>query len=351
MQLDMEVKGLDEDYKIITTYNIYKGSKKRIDRHNELRHLKQPEIYDTLVDYYEKDHSINNEPDEEPIPKFLYGSEISNENLFPYLKQHPETSLFIYKKYRNKEFIKDMCDPVSGNPLFIQDVADRLSDYFTYENTSEEMNKLKLELPKIRNDISRYKEERVSLEKEIDEFTRLKDIKKIEFEDVQRLYDHIIDTKSVKLVMDYIKSVSAMANNVLTKASGNELSMGIRTIDREGVENIHTIKNKSEELEKYLKSQEFLSLEKLDEEREKLKVEMELTKNNVDAVIYANPVKKLNKINEYLDRVKDQLDQVKNNKMSEHAHSILTSNINEIIKINNDIQVQIGNVKRKEVKE
>jgi vacuolar-type H+-ATPase subunit I/STV1 len=209
------------------------------------------------------------------IPDFFYLSDMDRK-LDAYLRKNPKTAEFIYRKYQeNHSLMKDICDPIPGNPLYVKEVADLLSGYFQYEDIKSEASRLKSEIPKIREDVSSLKEERTTLEKETDELSKVLDTKKKELDELEKSVINIREDVGYKMVMDFIHSVKATMDPILNISQfhpeASDLILGTRTLNKETVRNIAVILKTSSELEAYLKTEDFLSGSKLDEVKAELR--------------------------------------------------------------------------------
>ena len=331
---------LDDEYKTYTTYNVYRGSKQRVKNHEILRKLSEPKVFELLIDYYEN-AKVTSGSD---TPKFLYTSEVNNENLFLYLKAHPETAKFLYKNYPdNHLFMKKICDnTVEGNPLYIPDVSDNLSGYFQYDDITKEYSKLKAEIPKLREDISGYHEERTTLDNEISEISRTLDTKKKELEDIQKQLINIHETTGLDRIMNFIQTIQDTTKIVLFRGQGEVYSGdNSLTLNIDKVRKIEEISRSAIELEMYLKTEDFLSQVKLEEEKQKLFDEMKSVRTGLEAWMSRNPVRQLDRIDNKLDELCNYADQSKNEKFV-RGHGMIIGKTNEVREIISEIRTEIA---------
>ena len=262
----MEVKIENNKF---TTYQVYVRSKQRVKKNRELGDLTEAKVFDTLIDHYENKTATSGSD----IPSFLFGSTVANDVLFAYLKLHPEAAEFLYGKYQdNRPFMKEVCNNTkAGNPLYIKEVAENLSPYFQYEDIKQEHSRLKSERLRLQDDVSAFKEERTTLEKESNDLSKALESTKKELEELQKSVINIREDRGYKMIMEFIHSVSATMESIISKPEVTEMILGTRTIDKEKVKSIASILKASGELESYLKTEDFLSGSKLDETKEELR--------------------------------------------------------------------------------
>ena len=218
------------------------------------------------------------------IPDFLYSSDM-DKKLDAYLRKNPKSAEFIYRKYQeNHSIMKDICDPIPGNPLYVKEVADLLSGYFQYDDIKVEVSRLKSERLRLQDDVSAFKEERTTLEKESNDLSKNLETAKKELDELQKSVINIREDRGYKMIMEFIHSVSATMESIISKPEVTEMILGTRTIDKEKVKSIASILKASGELESYLKTEDFLSGSKLDETKEELRKARESLEESISEV-------------------------------------------------------------------
>ena len=139
------------------------------------------------------------------IPNFLFTDNATNEEIYTYLKSNPKSSKFLFKKYSNKNFIKEICDP--ENPLYNEEVSEVLKDKFNFETE--------------KNDIENLIRQRIELNREIQ---RLKD-KETELQNEIYILPSEIQTKK-----DELNSISMEIANIKAQSNYKELNKVLDTI-------------------------------------------------------------------------------------------------------------------------
>ncbi len=282
------------------------------------------------------------------IPDFLYSSDM-DKKLDAYLRKNPKSAEFIYRKYQeNRSIIKDICNPIPGNPLYVKEVADLLSGYFQYEDIKVEVSRLKSERMNLQDDVSAFKEERDSLKKETDDLSKTLDTKKKELEDIQKQLINIHETTGLDRIMNFIQSVQDTTKTVLSRGLGEGFSGNSLILNIDKVMKIEEISRSASELKKYLATEDFLSPIKLDEEKQKALDEYEQATHDYQGWMDRNPIKKFEKINDFIELGLRQLHQLANRKeiLRPGGESVIAANIEDAQKMVSELQIQINMAKQ-----
>ena len=335
----MEVVGKEE----ITTMQVYFRSLKRIDKilgdipsngHNITRY----NALELILDIVENKIPIKGDLD------ILLETDLDRKTLYNILKVHPEASEFLYEKYiKLRDMMKEICNP--KNPLYLKEVSDNLSGYFQYEDIKSEASRLKSDILKLRDDISAYNEERSTLEKESNETTKALGLKKKELEELQKQVVNIHETTGLRKITDFIRSVQDTINAVLSRGQGEVYSGDSLVLNREKVMNLQSVSKLSSELEIYLKTQDFLSQNNLDETQKKLLAEIEDARYGIEAWMSKNPTKQLSQIENLIDRMCGYAGQFLGSKLTEHGYKMITDKANEAKSITSEIRTEIAMAK------
>ena len=331
---------MEEDITNLTTMKVYPRSLKRLDKlspefSSNGHRVSRQDTVEHILDIIENRIPIKSDLD------ILLEDDLDRKILYNILKMHPEASKFIYTKYTNhKDILKEICDP--ENPLYLRKVAELLSGNFQYTDISQETARLKSEIPKLREDISGYHEERTTLEKETAEISKGLDTKKKELEDIQKQLVNIHETTGLDRIMNFIQSVQDTTKTVLSRGQGEVYSGdNSLTLNIDKVMKIEKISRSASELEIYLKTEDFLSQVKLDEEKQKLFDEMKSVRTGLEAWMSKNPVKQLDRIDNKLDELCNYADQSKNEKFV-RGHGMIIGKTNEVREIISEIRTEIA---------
>lgn len=279
------------------------------------------------------------------IPDFLYSSDMDRK-LDAYLRKNPKSAEFIYRKYQeNHSLMKDICDPIPGNPLYVKEVADLLSEYFQYEDIRIEASRLKSEIPKLKEDVSSFKEERTTLEKETDELSKALESAKKELEETQKQLINVHTQSGIDKIMQFINAVQTTTNAILYTDSWSELQGNFRSLDREKIMKMEELFKTSNEVGTYMKSKDFISQNNIDTEQQKLMDEHEQVKSELEAWMHKNPSRQMDKIDDRINYLCNYVDQSTNRVLTEHVNGMITGKANEVREITSEIRTQIAMAK------
>lgn len=193
------------------------------------------------------------------IRDFLFSGEATNEEIYSYLKEHPETSPFLYKKYKsNQGFIKELCDP--ENPIFIPSVREYLKDVIVIENVREDLSLLQNRQTKLRSEISLLEEElresKIQSGKELSDLKKDIDTKTSELSVLTSKLQILSSIESMKIIKEVFKFVDGVVKSIedqipMTNNWGwKSDSVSIKMIDfksfREKIEKLKILMDRNE---------------------------------------------------------------------------------------------------------
>lgn len=279
--------------------------------------------YESIVSRYENEH-----------PEFLFSDNAENQDIYFYLREHPDSSKFIYKTYvKNRNMIERMCD--SESPLYIPQVAENLKEIYQVKTEKEELDE-------ILKDIQRYKSERsnqqTELEKikqyvkdkeeEMDQIEENLERMKKEEEEYSRQKANIRSDKGLELIKKNSVEVLTLFDTIETlrneeRKRGNVDSVfGVR-IDNAHLELISKLQKDISDMLKLIETEDFLSPEYLDEYRkkqmenfenvkrefsEKIEKESVQAENNIKYFLISNPQKNLDKSINAVEKLLEQVE-------------------------------------------
>jgi hypothetical protein len=290
---------------------------------------------------------------------FLLESKADMKQVYMYLKNKPESAKFIYKKYPDlRETIKEICDP--DNPLFLSKVKDSLSELIDFDIEKVSLEDIRNEVKKQSIDLDRLKAEIKDEEKQYDQIALEIDRKKAELENLDRLSGNIRSDPGLERINDYITDAKAIMETIEKK--GDEYFIAHIThpeaqitMSKDQFLHVKSLINNADELKKYLESNDFLSSEYLDENRKKIKEQMEKEKqsalNEVESIKLLNPLRSIKQLNSGIANIRYKLDK------GEEVGGIVTFNIpgfkmikgelEELMTIADNMEMQFTNVKER----
>ena len=138
---------------------------------------------------------------------FLFTTEAKNEEIYFYLRDHPESAEFLFRKYRsNQDFIKELCDP--KNPIFIEEVSEYMKDILTVETVQEDISMLQSKQSKLQHEIGLLEEElresKIQNEKELSDLTSEIDNRKSELNTLTSKIQSLASVEGLRLLNEII---------------------------------------------------------------------------------------------------------------------------------------------------
>ena len=328
---------------------------------------RQKQIIDELKEelrQYKSGNVVNNDNNNQIIPSFIFDNQATNQQIYNFLKLNPNSSKFIYKKYKNNQsFIKELCD--QENPFYLQDVAENLSDIYKIQEVKEEYEKIKQDIAYDKDELSKLDEEIQSKVDEYDEIEkRLNDIIKQE-EIVNKEKGNIRSDPGLEKIKSTLDSVLKLTDSILTiyrekfKDNPTEVNtLGIK-INKDTITSIELLNRVTNETIQYIQDNDFLSPENLDETRKKLlqqiNDEKESAKNEINSLMEYNPKKVLLKTIQNVDLVNRKIDNATDDGnngryLNKIAVNFIENMQNESLDYLNRIVDQIENKDRREEK-
>lgn len=235
-------------------------------------------------------------------PNFLFSKTAKNDGLYRYLKEHPEASEFIYRKYKdNREFLEELCTP--GNPLYLEDVKNHLQDAFTFRDLKAETASLFMQRNNLRAEIASFNEDKASLAPEVDDLDNKIETKKKELGDLERMIGNLFTDRGLKHVRMNIDSTLDVLDSIIGSGTPNDWASKGRTLNLETLERIWELKKATESLKNEMQESDFLNPDLLDGQRRTYLDERD-TLLEENTILADNSIRKnQNKALEFFDRV------------------------------------------------
>ncbi|QRF76156.1 hypothetical protein Thermo_01673 [Thermoplasmatales archaeon] len=239
------------------------------------------------------------------VPEFLMRGEVSNSELYKYLKVNPKASKFIFRKYtQNRQFIQEICDP--DNPLFLPKVQEELKISVEIGNMEDQVKELSMSIQGKQNERNSLIETITDLQKENDDLEAKNKTMKQESGILENQLLNLHSSEGIQKVNAYLTQVQTFIRRVYedkdnqdpTRLSGMK---GMFSLDKE---KFHALLVDAEKLGLYMETDRFKqeSIETSKSELIKLKEQIETEKAQVEtelkAILYLKPSKKLVKVNE-----------------------------------------------------
>lgn len=291
------------------------------------------------------------------IPEFIYGDTATNEGLYTYLKPHPEASRFLFRKYKsNQSFIKELCDP--ENPLYLKEVSDNLKDMIDINKIKEDIESLTRKQIIAQSELNALEGEMEKRNKEYEElYAKIPDMKK-EITELQRITANLSTEEAQKRIKSFYESVLNFTESVLELRKKQPISASYSGLKLE-LNHINTLKLLGEKAKtdmEYITKEDLISIEKLDEQRKRIKEDMEKEKEegmkSMDSFMAYNPKKELSKSLDKIDLALKQLNQgipMDGNTVSFYRYGIATISENLAVPklLIGNLLKQVDNVDRR----
>lgn len=281
---------------------------------------------------------------------WLLGRNPKIEQVYEYLVKKPESAKFIYNKYpEHQTVIKELCDP--RNPLYIDGVKKELEGIVAIETTKDYMAKLEEETKKLKEQIANTKGEKSKLDAEIKEVStqwnewqdKLEEIEKRR-DEIDREVGNLTEPEILKKIKSFNESFTALVKSIFERIPKSDEVFDILKSDikltSDQKNTLKLLSEQSEEINKMLKEEDFLSEYKLSEKRQKLKEqieqEMENAKKELDGFMVHNPQKIMKSIkihiNNSLDRIEGVKEDVSGSRYyKSHEYGTITGELYEAI--------------------
>lgn len=233
---------------------------------------------------------------------FLLDSNVDIKTIYGYLKNKPEAAKFIYKKYEKaRDSLREICDP--DNPLYLYKVAEILQETIKIESEKGQILRIKSELSHLLNEQSKLQEEVEHKEKEYDEIAeRVESIQK-QAEELDKQIGNITDPEILTQIKSLCADVKRFSDSVIKQGDINEIALKIRKLNTDQLQTLNLLSEKANTTLQLITDEDMLNELKLSEKRQKLKDQIDQEKQNalneMNAFMVHNPKKVLNKILDY----------------------------------------------------
>ncbi len=208
--------------------------------------------------------------DVKATPLVLLKPAITPEIAYNLMVEHPESSKFIYKKYRDlKSVIEEVCDP--ENPLYKKDIADNLKDKFEVRSITDDVLQLrseKLKMEKEKTDAEKYIK---TIEEKIEYLDAQMKPKQDEIENLHKLIANLKSDPVVRKINDILSDMEALLQTI------HEIQpdrIGIRMVSKEVLLPGDKVLTSITELKKFLQSDDYFSPSNVDKVRQEGMMEM-----------------------------------------------------------------------------
>lgn len=223
----------------------------------------------------------------------LLDTTISNKDLYSLLKLHPESAEFAYKKFPvHQSLIEELCDPT--NPLFLEEVSERLKDHFSFQDAQKELESVKAERSKIQNEVNTYKSDYEALKSELEKLDNQIQPKKEELENLERMFANLFMEKGINSIKANMESVLDIVGSIIHSGNMTESMGRVRSLNSESLEKLRMLYNTTKEVRDKIEKEDFLNMEALDTERKHNFMEMEKLKE-LNNILADNSIQKNNR--------------------------------------------------------
>ncbi len=248
---------------------------------------------------------------------WILGEHPKIEQVYHYLKDNPESALFIYNKYpEHQKVIKELCDPL--NPLYLVDVAKELEGIVVIESNEDKLKRIREEKNNILEEIRKSKDEEYKLKSEIKEkekeweewHTKLEDINKRK-DEMDRQVGNLEEPEVLKKIKSFNESFKALYNSIFNNKKPENIQdymLGVITLTPDQKNTLKLLNDQAEEIKKLINDNDFLTDYKFNEIRENLRKQIEAEKENaqneMNAFMAHNPQKLISAIDDSLNTAK-----------------------------------------------
>ena len=259
----------------------------------------------------------------EGIPDFLFSSQASNEELFSYLKRNPGASKFLFKKYsQNKSFIEELCDPL--NPLYLDEVDKELKLSREAVSLEDKLGSLRAEHSSLMNKKNDAEKEQARVESDLiqAQFSLEEEKKKLDNAKSELIRLQSIPAYEVlKKLVDSGEKLGSYVDEYLKDHTYNQRETFKDEIRQRKIYPVSTddydrFREALAEMRGSISAGNPFSdividelMEEIKKRKEELEREKQLVQNEIDAVVFMNPKKKVQKIVEFLSVGCSQLDE------------------------------------------
>ena len=246
------------------------------------------------------------------MPSFLFNNNVTNEELYTYLKENPKAALFIFNKYKNnRDFIKELCDP--SNPIYLEMVAENLKETFQISDAKEDIESLNRERSSARNQLNDLKKEISEKNKELDSLeAKVPELQK-QLDDIQKLIGNLSQEETIARIKSFYESVGRFIESAFESQKKQPITESFNSIrlDMNQINLLRVLQKSIKDDLDYILNQDLLSEENLDAKRKEIKERMEKEMQEGEIAMQAiqlhNPLKTLNRSVNKIEEAQDQL--------------------------------------------
>ncbi len=202
------------------------------------------------------------------VKDFLFSTEATNQEIYAYLKDHPESAEYLYQKYSaNSGFIKDLCNP--KNPIYLPKADEYLKDVITVETVEKDLITLQTRQTKLQHEIGLLEEEleqsKMENNKELSDLKNNISLKTYELSDLQSKLQILSSVESMKLLSDVFRIMNKIFKGVDDQVPTFSTNYGWnRDSALVSTDLLQTVKNNLDKLKQLMDSDSLVPQELLD---------------------------------------------------------------------------------------
>ena len=322
------------------------------------KNLSRPKYVSKLLHQVQEENK--NGASLEPVELFLLKKDIDVEVAYNYLRTvNPKASQFIYEKYEKlRPILIEISNP--KNPLYIEEVRNELSEIVEFKNEEKNLDDLKEEIRKAKDEYSKLKSEVKEISDEWNEWQdKIEEIEK-QKDEINKEVGNLQDPDVLKKIKSFNTSFTALVKSIFDNVKSpdiNDVMFQSIKLTQDQKNTLKLLSEQSEEIEKLIEDEDLLSEFKLNEVREKLKEEIEKEKENakkeMDGFMAHNPEKIMKNIREHINLSLDRITGVKEDVSgyryyNSHEYGTITDELDKAI---SNIELLNGQVKNKSFRE
>ena len=246
------------------------------------------------------------------MPSFLFNNNVTNEELYTYLKENPKAALFIFNKYKNnRDFIKELCDP--RNPIYLETVAENLKETFQITDVKEDIEALRRDRSSVIGQLNDVKKELSDRTKDLElAESRLPELEK-QIDDMQKLIGNLAQEETIARIKSFYESVSRFIESAFEAQKKQPITESFNSIrlDMNQINLLRVLQKSIKDDLDFIENRDLLSDEGLDAKRKEIKARMEKEMQEGETAMQAfqlhNPIKTLNKSLSSIEEAQEQL--------------------------------------------
>ena len=289
--------------------------------------------------------------------RFFLKNEADPDQIYGYLKSNPVSAKFIYKKYvAIRPILNEICDP--DNPLYLEEVANELIEAIKVTEAEIELADLerkKFEKQQEKNNLDIAYEK---IETEYNRLTSELEENKKQINEIQRITANLSTEEAQNRIKSFYESVLNFTESISQLQKKQPISASYSGLKLE-LNHVNTLKLLGEKAKmdmEYITKEDLISVEKLDEQRKRIKEDMEKEKEegmkSMDSFMAYNPKKELSKSLDKIELALKQLNQgipMDGNTVSFYTYGIATISENLAVPklLIGNLLKQVDNVDRR----